>query len=165
MFNCCYYGVLVIVCVTDDLISIPGFVTCRRDRSDDQRGGGVCSFINSQLNFIELSDLHSPDFECQWFLIQPNSLPRGINSIILGNVYHPPSNADNKLRAYLFDCLNKGLSNHPNSGIIVLGDFNQFKPRNLCSSFKLKNLVTKATRGKSILDQALLHAITRLRQS
>ena len=46
--------------MTDDLISIPGFVTCRRDRSDDQRGGGVCLFINSQLNFIELSDLHRP---------------------------------------------------------------------------------------------------------
>ena len=77
-------------CVTDDLISIPGFVTCRRDRSDDQRGGGVCSFINYQLNFIELSDLHIPDFECQWFLIKPNRLSRGINSIILGTVYHPP---------------------------------------------------------------------------
>ena len=114
----------------------------------------VCSFINSQLNFIELSDLHSPDFECQWFLIKPNRLPRGINSIILGTVYHPPGNDDNKLRAYLFDCLDKAFSNHPNSGIIVLGDFNQFKPRNLCSSFKLKNLVTKAIRGKSILDQA-----------
>ena len=63
-------------------------------------------------------------------------------------------NDDNKLRAYLFDCLDKALSNHPNSGIIVLGDFNQFKPGNLCSSFKLKNLVTKATRGKSILGQA-----------
>ena len=90
----------------------------------------------------------------QWFLIKPNRLPRGINSIILGTVYHPPGNDDNKLRAYLFDCLDKALSNHPNSGIMVLSDSNQFKPRNLCSSFKLKNLVTKATCGKSILDQA-----------
>ena len=37
---------------------------------------------------------------------------------------------------------------------MLLGDFNQFKPANMCSSLKLKKLVTKPTRGNNILDQA-----------
>ena len=34
-----------------------------------------------------------------------------------------------------------------------MGNFNQFRPGNLCSSFKLKKLVKKPTRGSNILDQ------------
>ena len=30
-------------CVTDDLISLPGYVTCRKDRPDDKRSGGICT--------------------------------------------------------------------------------------------------------------------------
>ena len=77
-----------------------------------------------------------------------------INAIIFAVIYHPPGNDDNELRAYLFSRLDKALSAHPNSAIILLGDFNQFKPGNLCSSFKLNKLVTKATRGNNVLDQA-----------
>ena len=140
--------------VTDDLISLPGYVTCRKDRPDDKRGGGICTYISSQTNFIELNDLNNSIFECQWLLIKPYRLPRGINAIIFAVIYHPPGNDDNELRAYLFSCLDKALSAHPNSAIILLGDFNQFKPGNLCSSFKLKKLFTKATRGNNVLDQA-----------
>lgn len=139
--------------VSDQLINIPGFITCRRDRATDQRGGGLCTFINSQFDFVELPEVNDPDIESQWFLIKPARLPRGINSIILGTVYHPPQNDDNKLRAHLFNSLDSLLTSYPNSSIIILGDFNQFKPRNLCSSFKLKKLVSKPTRGNSILDQ------------
>ena len=114
----------------------------------------LCTFISSRLDFIELCHLRDPDIESQWFVIKPNRLPRGINSIILGTVYHPPQNDDNKLRAHLFSSLDSALASYPNSAIVVLGDFNQFKHGNLCSSFKLKRLVTKPTRGNKILDQA-----------
>lgn len=124
--------------VTEDLISLPGYVTYRKDRPDDKRGGGICTYISSQINFIDLTDLNTSIFECQWFLLKPNRLPRGINAIILATIYHPPCNDDNDLRSYLFSCLDKALSAHPNSGVILLGDFNQFKPGSLCSSFKLK---------------------------
>ena len=129
--------------VADQLVNIPAFVTCRRDRSNDQRGGGLCTFINSRLDFIELCELNDPDIESQWFIIKPHRLPRAINSIIMGTVYHPPQNDDNKLRAHLFNSLDSALVSYPNSAIIVLGDFNQFKPENVCSSFKLKKLVNK----------------------
>ena len=140
--------------VTNELISMPGYVTCRKDRPNNQRGGGLCTFINSRFNFVELCELSEPEIESQWFLIKPDRLPRGINSIIFGTVYHPPQNDDKTLRSHLFKCLDSSLTAHPNSAIVVVGDFNHFKPANLFSSFKLKKLVTKPTRGNNILDQA-----------
>jgi hypothetical protein len=140
--------------VTDELIRIPGYVSCRRDRPNNQCGGGLCTYINSQLNFAELTDLSEPEIESQWFLIRMERLPRGTNSIILGTVYHPPQSDDNVLRMHIFKCLDSLLATYPNSAILVLGDFNQFKPGNLCNSFRLKKLVTKPTRESNILDQA-----------
>lgn len=80
-------------------------------------------------------------------------MPRGINSIILGTVYNPPQSDDRILRSHIFNCLDSLLASYPNSAIILLGDFNQFQPASLCSSFRLKKLVTKPTRGNNILDQ------------
>ena len=98
--------------------------------------------------------MSKPDIESQWFLIKMDRLPRGINSIILGTVYHPPQSHDHILRSHIFNCLDSLLAAYPNSAIILLGDFNQFQPGNLCSSFSLKKMVTKRTRGNNILDQA-----------
>jgi hypothetical protein len=98
--------------------------------------------------------MSKPDIESQWFLIKMDRLPRGINSIILGTVYHPPQSDDRILRSHIFNCLDSLLAAYPNSAIILLGDFNQFQPGNLCSSFSLKKMVTKRTRGNNILDQA-----------
>ena len=139
--------------VTDQLISIPGYESRRRDRPDHQCSGGLCTFINSRLTFVQLQELNDPAIESQWFVIKPNRLPREINSIILGTIYHPPQSDNNKLHAHLFNNLDTLLASHPNSAVLVIGDFNQFKPGNLCSSLKLKKLVTKPTRGSKILDQ------------
>jgi hypothetical protein len=79
-------------------INIAGFTTVRRDRPNDNRGGGLCTFINPIINFIELHELNDSDIESQWFLLRPDRLPRGINSIILGLVYHPPQNSDRDLK-------------------------------------------------------------------
>ena len=138
--------------MTDQLISIPGYES-RRERPDHQCSGSLCTFINSRLDFVQLQKLDDSDIESQWFVIKPNCLPRGINSIILGTIYHPPQSDDNKLRAHLFNNLDTLLASHPNSAVLVMGDSNQFKPGNLCSSFKLKKLVTKRTRRSNILDQ------------
>ena len=62
--------------VTDELIRIPGYVSCQRDRPNNQRGGGLCTYFNSHLNFTELTDLSEPEIESQWFLIRMERLPR-----------------------------------------------------------------------------------------
>ena len=105
------------------------------------------------MNDPEICDMNDPEVESQWFLIKSDRLPRGINTIILGTIYHPPRNDDQCLRAHIFKCLDHLLTVYPNSGILVLGDFNQFRPGNLCGSFKLKKIVKKPTRGENVLDQ------------
>ena len=39
---------------------------------------------------VHLKELSHPEVESLWLLIKPSRLPRGINSIILAAVYHPP---------------------------------------------------------------------------
>ena len=90
-----------------------------------------------------------------WLLLKPQRLPRGLNSIILGKIYHPPGNNDTDLQAHIIENLDSILSSHPNSGIILTGDFNEFRHRRLCSSFNLKQIVNHATRGDNILDKVL----------
>mgnify|MGYP002803580434 FL=1 len=140
--------------VTDNYVSQSGYKTFRRDRNDDQRGGGICTYIREQLNAVEICDMNDPEIESQWLLIKTDRLPRGINTIILGTIYHPPRKDDRCLRAHIFKCLDHLLTVYPNSGILVLGDFNQFRPGNLCGSLKLKKIVKKPTRGDNVLDQA-----------
>ena len=93
-----------------------------------------------------------PAFETQWFLLKPNRLPRGNKSIIMASVYHPPQN-NIALKNYLFQSLDCALVKYPKAGIVILGDFNQFKPGNWTLSFNLKQVVNKPTRGNNILDK------------
>ena len=139
--------------ITNALVSIPGYFCIRKDRPNDQRGGGLCTYIKADLDFVELNDLTDENFETQWFLLKPERLPRGINSIILATVYHPPHNNNNALRNHLFNSLDSALARFPNAGIIILGDFNQFNPGTLISSFGLKQVVKKPTRRNNILDK------------
>mgnify|MGYP002803938125 FL=1 len=89
----------------------------------------------------------------QWFLLKPNRLPRGINLIIMATMYHLPGKDDYALRNHILQFLDRALNRYPNSGIVLLGDFNQFNPGSLCSSFKLKKAVHLPTRGNNTLDQ------------
>ena len=107
--------------------SIPGYVTYRKDRSNNQRGRGLCTYISSRLNVIELGNLCEPVIETQWFLMKTDHLPRGINSIVLRTVYHPPQSDDRILRSHIFNSLDSFLATYPNFAIMLLGDFNQFK--------------------------------------
>jgi hypothetical protein len=57
------------------------------------------------------------------------------------------------LRNHLFESLDNAFTNFFNAGIVLLGDFNQFKPGSLTSSFHLKQVVKRPTRGNNILDK------------
>ena len=111
--------------------------------------------MKRSISFLHLHDFNDPCLETQWFLLKPNRLPRGINSIIIATIYHPPGNDDHALGNHIFQYLDRALNRHPNSGIVLLGDLlgNQFNPGYLCSYFKLKKAVHSATRGNNTLDQ------------
>ena len=125
----------------------------RKDRCVDQHDGGLCTYIRNTLDFLELKELSHRDIKSQWFLIKPKRLPRGIDAIIVPSVYHPPQNNDSTLRNHLFESLDNALINFPNADIVLLGDFNQFKPGSLTSSFNLKQVVKRPTRGNNIPDK------------
>ena len=139
--------------VSNDLITIPDYNNIRKDRPNDQRGGGICTYLKRSIGFLYLHEFDDPSFETQWFLLRPNRLPRGINSIIMITIYRPPVNDDYALRNHIFQFLDRALNRYPNSGIVLLGDFNQFNPGSLCSSFKLKKAVHLPTRENNTLDQ------------
>ena len=80
--------------------------------------------------FVEICDMNDPEIESQWFLIKTD---------VSGPTF--------------FKCLDHLLTVYPISGILVLGDFNQFRPGNLCGSFKLKKIVKTPTRGKTSLTK------------
>ena len=51
------------------------------------------------------------------------------------------------------ESLDRILVSNPGAAVIVTGDFNQFKHRQLCSSFSLKQIVKRPTRGSNVLDK------------
>ena len=73
----------------------------------------------------------------QRFFIRMERLPQGINSLILGIIYHPPQSGDHVLQKHIFKFLDSLLATYPNSAILVLGDFNQLKPEHVLLSYCL----------------------------
>ena len=124
----------------------------RHDRSDGRRGGDVCVYVNERLPIIHLKKLENHDNETLWLLINPHRLPRYLNLIILGVVYHPPGNVDKALLAHLAESLDYALSTNPGAGVVLTGDFNQFR-HSIMQLFNLKNVVKSAT---NIFDSRML---------
>ena len=141
-------------CIQDEVVSISGFNIVRLDRKS-QIHGGVCTYINESIQFSIMDDLVDPAFEVLWIKIRPSRLPRGFNCIIVGTVYHPPSASDSEMLNYLINCLSSIEAQSPNSGILLLEDFNKLKVTKLKSSFKLKQIITFPTRGSNTLDLIL----------
>ena len=139
--------------VDNSVIVLNGFSTFRYDRPDGRRGGGVCVYVNNRFPVFHLEDISVPDIESIWLLLKPSRLPRGFNSIILGAIYHPPRNDDRSLLAHIMESLDRALASNPGAAVILTGDFNQFKHRQLCSSFSLKQIVKRPTRGSNVLDK------------
>jgi len=79
-------------------------------------------------------------------------MPREISHILIGAVYHPPK-ADNGLMLdHLMWSMDSVSRQHPQTAIILLGDFKQL-PEGQLRTYPLKQLVTRPTRMQSILDK------------
>lgn len=92
--------------------------------------------------------------ETLWLLYRQAYMPKSISHMLTGGVYHLP-NADNKLMiSNVMDCLDQMSKQHPNLGVIILGDFNSLPDTEL-RSYPLRQIVARQTRGHSILDKFL----------
>ena len=143
--------------IRDSIIHIPGYTVFRRDRIRDNHSG-VCIYVQAdQLRkFKQISHIICcDDHEILWLHICPNRLPRGYSSIIVGVIYHPPSDNDALIRDHLLSSLTKIESEFPNCGIILAGDFNRLNINFLLKHFRLKQLVKVSTRNNATLDLLL----------
>ena len=94
------------------------------------------------------------NFEVLWVKICPPRLPRGISSIVVGTVYHPPraGYSDRQMSDYLLESLSKIEARFPDCGLIILGDFNNLNSTRVRNAYGLKQIVPFPTRGASHLD-------------
>ena len=124
-------------------IDISGYSLLRHDWSDGRRGGGVCVFIKDMLPFIHLKEIECHEYESLWLFLKPHRLPRGLNSIVLGIVYHPPGSDDKALLTHFIESIDSALSANPGAGIILAGDFNKFKHQQLCAQLLQSQAVSQ----------------------
>ena len=141
-------------CVQDNIVALSGFNLVRKDRVDITQGG-VCVYIRDNINFTILEDLEDPSFEALWLKLRPARLPRGFSCIVLRIIYHPPNNNNPAILDYFWQSLSSIESRFPNSGLLIVGDFNRLNTKRLQNSFDLKQIVKFPTRGDKILDLVL----------
>ena len=140
--------------IPDSVVHIPGYNIIRKDRVE-RTHGGVCVYVQNQIKVEILSNLISPSFEVLWLKLRPRKLPRGISSIVLAAIYHPPGSDNLAMIDYLIDCLTRAEAMHSNCGIILMGDLNRLRTSSISRLFKLKQLVNFPTRGERTLDVIL----------
>ena len=140
--------------ISDQTVSAAGYNLIRRDRCVGQHGG-VCAYVRKIIKYQVLENLFDARFEVLWLTLRASRLPRGIPNIILGVVYHPPGADCPSMVQYLYECLTIIESEFPNSGTILLGDFNKLKVSRIQNAFNLKQVVKFPTRGRNILDLLL----------
>ena len=142
--------------VPDDPFYISGYLPpMRRDRQG-KKGGGVLVYMRDTLaNCVRRhKHLEDPDLETIWITVRPRRLPRKYSILIVGAIYHPPKpNPDGPMLQHIHRSLDMLLQKHPDAAIILAGDFNTMDDKYMKRSFKLKQIVKKPTKGKSILDK------------
>ena len=104
--------------ISDHEVCLPGFELVRRDRSvNGRRGGGICIYIQSNLNFIERYDLISETLEN---LIVEIKKPRS-KSILVSTWYRPPDSPTSHFSEFEKMI---GLKDAENLEYFLLGDLN-----------------------------------------
>jgi len=138
----------------DSLLTISGYNIFRKDRADG-RGGGVCVFLNDDISSQRRLDLERPDLECLWLTVRPRRLPRPLSAIAICVVYHPPGlpvERHKNLSDFLITTTDYLRNNHPDHGLVFLGDFNDFDTNIFARNHSLKQVVKVPTRNSAILD-------------
>lgn len=143
--------------IDDTLLSMSAFNLFRKDRVAG-RGGGICVYLNNVIPCKQCLDLENPNFECLWLTLRPRRLPRPLSGIAICVVYHPPCRPADSLKElndYLINTTERLCNEHPDHGLVLLGDFNDFDCSNLVTHHSLKQVVQQPTRDSAILDLIL----------
>lgn len=134
--------------ILNTALEIDGYKLFRRDRYN-QRGGGICVFVKSNLSVTVLNNFIPQLTEQLWLTIKINDI-----SYAIGTFYRPPKqNMDDFINEFE-ECLGEIVPQYNN--VICCGDFNvdflqvtsglTKKLQRSLESFGLKQLVNKPTR-------------------
>ncbi|XP_072042942.1 uncharacterized protein [Amphiura filiformis] len=139
--------------VDNDFLAVDGFNLFTTTRIE-KRGGGVAVYSNENIPVETLPDIKVPDeLECIWLRARPHRLPRAVSAIVICAVYIPPESPyQDLLIEHILTTLDTLKSQHPELGIVILGDFNRLNINPLCRAHSLKQVVDKPTRNDAILD-------------
>ncbi len=142
--------------IPDSLLHLPNFQLIRADCDTESTGklcgGRTCFYINERwcTDVTVLKKMCCSDLETLFINCKPFYSPREICSFILVSVYIPPQeNARSDLQK-LTDQIRDTEQQHPDSVLIILGDFNK---ANLSRELpKYRQHITCPTRDSNILD-------------
>ena len=87
--------------------------------------------------------------------MRPTRLPKVVNSLIVGTVYHLPKVDDSEILNYLIESMSFIEVNYFGCDVIILDDFNRLNISRLITNFKLKETINFSARGKNMLDLVL----------
>ena len=92
--------------------------------------------------------------------LKPKRMPRKFPQIILGVIYHPPppNPNDYEMIDHITQRLDELLTSHPESSIVLLGDFNQLPEYHLKRRFPFIQIVKQPTMENNILDKIFTNA-------
>ncbi len=114
----------------------------------------VC-YVKETLPFNKWNILQDEEIEHVCVTIGPRRLPSEVSNITFGVVYHPEWASNSATLDYLNRSLDTILQAHPQTGIILFGDFNHLPIAGLKNSCNLKQIVKKHTREDALLDLVL----------
>ena len=147
-----------IVCLTETWFTdvrekktqFPGYKLFSAKRQN-RVGGGVAILVNSQIHATILESQSTKTWSALWLMIKHPD----IQSMIIGCVYHPPSDNSSENLERIENTLNQLTIKHPKAKILVSGDFNHMPLDELTVQFNLCKKIDFTTRGDAIQDQIL----------
>ena len=153
--------------IHDSDVYIPGFEIVRKDRRvNGRKGGGVCIYLRTNLNYRIRHDLNNDDLKC---LIVEISKPRS-SAFLVGTWYRPPNSPPERFNEFeiLIDKIDA-----ENKELFILGDVNcnllpeafAYNSSYLTSIFDiygLSQLITEPTRvtptSKTLIDLCITNS-------
>ena len=144
--------------IADSVCDLTDYSTVRKDRMSGS-GGGILLYVRKGLYFKQLYEplvVNGSDFEILFVSVRPHILPRPLSVVIIVLLYCPPwYNAVKckQLCDFISDSYDRILRHFPNAAFILMGDFNHLNTSLFNRHLGLKQLITKPTRGRNILDK------------
>ena len=91
-----------------------------------------------------LLELEDELLEVLWIKVMPKRLPRKLSCILVGCL---------QMREHVIMGIDTVTRKHPACGVVLIGDFNQFKDNFCVSHYRFVQMVNMLTRGDAILDK------------